>query len=49
MPVGPIQANAYFLINDDQSQIFDPGGEGNKLTQYIKEKGLSPEAMLLTR
>lgn len=48
MPVGPIQANAYFLINDDQCLIFDPGGEGHKINQYIKEKGLTPLAILLT-
>lgn len=48
MPVGPIQANAYFLISDDQCLIFDPGGEGHKINQYIKEKGLTPLAILLT-
>lgn len=48
MPVGPIQANAYFLISDDQCLIFDPGGEGDKINQYIKEKGLTPLAILLT-
>ncbi|MCC9023137.1 MBL fold metallo-hydrolase [Bacillus nakamurai] len=49
MPAGPIQANAYFLISEDQScLIFDPGGEPDKINNYIKEKNLKPLAILLT-
>ena len=33
MPAGPIQANAYFLVSEDQScLIFDPGGKRTKST-----------------
>ncbi|ASB88378.1 MBL fold metallo-hydrolase [Bacillus sonorensis] len=49
MPLGPIQTNAYILSNDDGTcLIFDPGSEAGKLNAYIKEKGLTPLAVLLT-
>ena len=49
MPAGPIQANAYFLVSEDQScLIFDPGGEADKINNYIKENNLKPLAILLT-
>ena len=49
MPAGPIQANAYFLVSEDQScLIFDPGGEVDKINNYIKENNLKPLAILLT-
>ncbi|MEC3839195.1 MBL fold metallo-hydrolase [Bacillus amyloliquefaciens] len=49
MPAGPIQANAYFLVSEDQScLIFDPGGEADKINNYIKENNLKPLAVLLT-
>ncbi|WP_045510570.1 MBL fold metallo-hydrolase [Bacillus amyloliquefaciens] len=49
MPAGPIQANAYFLVSEDQScLIFDTGGEADKINNYIKENNLKPLAVLLT-
>nr|WGD59478.1 MBL fold metallo-hydrolase [Bacillus velezensis] len=49
MPADPIQANAYFLVSEDQScLIFDPGGEADKINNYIKENNLKPLAILLT-
>lgn len=49
IPLGPLQTNAYVLINDDkQALIFDPGGEGTKLNRWLKEEGLKPLAILLT-
>ncbi|MCD7033119.1 MBL fold metallo-hydrolase [Metabacillus sp. GX 13764] len=49
IPLGPIQTNAY-LYYDDKGEclIIDPGSEGNKLSNIIKEKKLKPLAILLT-
>lgn len=49
IPVGAIQENCYFLIKDDGScLVIDPGNEGDKLIETIKEKQLKPVAILLT-
>ncbi|MBE5106695.1 MBL fold metallo-hydrolase [Bacillus thuringiensis] len=49
IPVGPIKANAYILSNDDKAcVIFDPGGESDKINQYIQTHDLIPKAILLT-
>lgn len=49
IPLGPLQTNAYVLINDqNEAVIFDPGGEGEKLNQWLEQEGLKPLAILLT-
>ena len=49
IPVGPIKANAYILSNVDKTcVIFDPGGEPDKINQYIQTNDLIPKAILLT-
>ncbi|MGE6629322.1 MBL fold metallo-hydrolase [Bacillus sp. NPDC077027] len=49
MPLGLVQANAYIWKNDQgECLIFDPGGEPKKLITYVKEKQLTPLAVLLT-
>lgn len=49
IPLGPLQTNAYVLYNDEKKAlIFDPGGEGAKLNQWLKDEGLQPLAILLT-
>ncbi|MFB6465823.1 MBL fold metallo-hydrolase [Cytobacillus sp. Hz8] len=49
IPLGPIQTNCYIVKNENQScLIFDPGAEGNKLIQFLKNEGLNPVAILLT-
>lgn len=49
IPVGPIKANAYILSNADKTcVIFDPGGESDKINQYIQTNDLIPKAILLT-
>ncbi|MBU8908989.1 MBL fold metallo-hydrolase [Desertibacillus haloalkaliphilus] len=49
IPLGPLQTNAYVLSNNEgEAIIFDPGGEGEKLITYLKEKKLRPLAILLT-
>lgn len=49
IPVGPLKANAYILSNEDKAcVIIDPGGESDKINQYIKKHDLIPKAILLT-
>ncbi|MBL4985647.1 MULTISPECIES: MBL fold metallo-hydrolase [Bacillus] len=49
MPLGYVQANAYIWKNEQgECLIFDPGGEAQKLIAYVKEKQLTPLAVLLT-
>ncbi|KMJ60102.1 hypothetical protein AB685_04495 [Bacillus sp. LL01] len=49
LPLGPLQTNAYLLINDKKECIiFDPGSEGDAFNSYLEEKGLKPLAILLT-
>lgn len=49
IPLGPLQTNAYVLFNEDKEAIiFDPGGEGEKLNNWLKSEKLKPTAILLT-
>jgi len=49
IPLGPLQTNAYILINEqNECLIFDPGSEGEKLVTKIEELKLKPLAILLT-
>ena len=48
--VGPVMTNCYFAVNEDTKEalIVDPGDSAKALTDKIKERGLSPKAVLLT-
>ncbi|WP_404443577.1 MBL fold metallo-hydrolase [Sutcliffiella horikoshii] len=49
LPLGPLQTNAYLLINDKKECIiFDPGSEGQAFNTYLEENALKPLAVLLT-
>jgi len=49
IPLGPLQTNAYILYNDkNEAVIFDPGGEGEALSQWLDKQQLKPLAILLT-
>jgi hydroxyacylglutathione hydrolase len=49
IPLGPLQTNAYVLYDENkEAVIFDPGGEGDKLNNWLKSEGLIPKAILLT-
>ncbi|MBB6444912.1 MBL fold metallo-hydrolase [Bacillus benzoevorans] len=49
IPVGAIQENTYILAKEDLTcVVVDPGNEGDKLINIIKEKQLKPAAILLT-
>lgn len=48
--VGEIGTNCYFIVNADTDEmlVVDPGGNGQDLIRRIKERGLKPQAVLLT-
>ncbi|MDQ0269432.1 MBL fold metallo-hydrolase [Cytobacillus purgationiresistens] len=49
IPLGPLQTNCYVLTKENGTcLIIDPGGDGEKLIQAIKENQLKPIALILT-
>jgi hydroxyacylglutathione hydrolase len=49
LPLGSLQTNCYVLTEQDGScLIIDPGEEGKKLHSWLREKKLTPIAILLT-
>ncbi|WP_042345975.1 MBL fold metallo-hydrolase [Bacillus massiliigorillae] len=49
LPLGALGTNCYILEDGmGECVIFDPGGEGAKLIQFVKNKSLKPLAVLLT-
>lgn len=49
IPLGPLQTNAYILYNEkNEAVIFDPGGEGEALNDWLNKQQIRPLAILLT-
>jgi len=48
MSLGPLGTNCYILYNQKEAVIIDPGGNANQVTSFLKEEGLTPQAILLT-
>lgn len=49
IPVGPLQENCYVIWNDEkQGLIVDPGSEGERIIQFVRDLGVAPVAILLT-
>ncbi len=48
LPLGPVATNAYIIHENKKAVVFDPGGDFNKLDDYLKERELEVEAILLT-
>lgn len=49
IPVGRLEENVYFLIDDNkETVIFDPGAQAEDIKELIKEEGLKPVAIVLT-
>jgi hydroxyacylglutathione hydrolase len=48
IPLGALQTNCYFLENNHQCVVIDPGAESEKLIEYLKINELTPLAILLT-
>lgn len=49
IPLGPVQANAYIISNDNhEALVVDPGAEAERIISLIEDEGLEPIAVLLT-
>lgn len=48
IPVGMAQANCYIIHNADEALIIDPGADGHKIQDKIKQTNVKPLAILLT-
>lgn len=50
LPLGQLGTNCYIFRQKGGSKcgVVDPGGQGEQLAQWLKDKGLTPEAVLLT-
>lgn len=50
MPLGALGTNCYIVVDENNQHclVVDPGGEGERLVALLKEKGLQPEAVILT-
>lgn len=50
LPLGQLGTNCYIFCRKGGSKcgIVDPGGQGEQLARWLKDKGLEPEAVLLT-
>lgn len=50
LPLGQLGTNCYIFHQKGGSKcgIVDPGDQGEQLAQWLKDKGLEPEAVLLT-
>ncbi len=48
-PVGPVQANCYIVLNDENhALVIDPGDEGKMIADLIKGLGAKVDAVVLT-
>jgi hydroxyacylglutathione hydrolase len=49
VPVGPLQANCYLVVDDDGTTVaIDPGGEPERLADTVEREGLRLTHVLLT-
>lgn len=50
LPLGQLQTNCYILHKENcpQCLILDPGGESQKVLDFLKDRALQPQAILLT-
>ncbi|MBE6080269.1 MAG: MBL fold metallo-hydrolase [Veillonella sp.] len=50
MPLGALGTNCYIVVDESNQHclVVDPGGEGERLVALLKEKGVQPEAVILT-
>lgn len=48
MSLGELGTNCYIVYQQENALIFDPGGEAEKVIQFIDQHNLIPQAILLT-
>ena len=46
--VGGFEVNCSILSENDKAWIVDPGQEGDRIVKFLRERALSPQAILLT-
>lgn len=49
MPLGMVQANCYIVTNNqNEGAIIDPGGETERIVNYLEQNKITPKMILLT-
>lgn len=49
MALGMVQANCYIITNNqNECAIIDPGGDTNKIIDYLQQNNITPKMILLT-
>lgn len=48
LPLGPLQANCFFVVGADAGLVIDPGDEAQVVIDAFGELGFAPSAVLLT-
>lgn len=48
VPLGPLQANCFIIVQGQQGLVIDPGDEANVVIQAFTEFGFAPAAVLVT-
>ena len=50
MPLEPLGANCYIVSDEAEKTcaVVDPGGQGEELAAWLRQRGLTPKAVLLT-
>ncbi|RYG74692.1 MBL fold metallo-hydrolase [Lentibacillus lipolyticus] len=48
IPAGPLGTNCYIVSNEKEALIIDPGGDSEKLINFMADEGVEPQAILLT-
>jgi glyoxylase-like metal-dependent hydrolase (beta-lactamase superfamily II) len=48
MSLGPLGTNCYIVSSNQDTIVFDPGGDADQLIEYIQNKDLQLKAILLT-
>lgn len=48
-PVGVLATNCYIVTSgQNHAAVIDPGAQGNRLIEFLDEKGITPQVILLT-
>ncbi|AUJ26274.1 MULTISPECIES: MBL fold metallo-hydrolase [Virgibacillus] len=48
MSLGPLGTNCYIVYDQEEALIIDPGGDAEKVTQFLQDHHVTPIAILLT-
>ena len=48
VPLGPLQANCFIVVQGEQGLVIDPGDEANVVIEAFTEFGFAPAAVLVT-